>query len=109
MVTCTTPPFRAAVRLNSGVRGHDDTPILEEEMARVLGGIRPLGHFGLCHRRPCLMANVAMAYHGHCVVGCPVLDTLYSVQSSHPRFNWSRDNQAVQANQLLSILRRASR
>src|SRR5690606_23975366 len=23
MVTCTTPPFRAAVRLNSGVRAHD--------------------------------------------------------------------------------------
>ena len=22
MVTCTTPPFRAAVRLNSGVRAH---------------------------------------------------------------------------------------
>lgn len=34
MVTCTTPPFRAAVRLNSGVRPHEQQSREMEEVAR---------------------------------------------------------------------------
>ena len=45
MVTCTTPPFRAAVRLNSGVRQHkamtDDTQIAGMTVNE------RLAHFGL--------------------------------------------------------------